>query len=231
MSNWHCHDEYIRASKQQTQGTYDDYCSLIFRDTPFWEPRGRCPFPDDFEDLVIESNQELFMCMSSYAYSERMILFEGFVPHANVQSERKGGNNSHPTLSIDFRGLDFSRWLQMDDLLSLKGEKAAKSWTSLDIHGLDLDVTLIALPKSKRITAIKTLKAGLVCSYFYFKNWPELNYGHYEVCSEGRVASSPHELVRAASSDACRYIRLVKENSGGDFLGWKIEDGASPLLI
>lgn len=214
---WHGREAYIRAY-QLEEG--ENYCSRLFMDQ--WERnnhKSSCPFPDEFNDLFLEhpGQFELFMCMSSYAYSGSMILFEGFVPTSNIESERKAEDRS-PTLSIDFRGLDFRRWSQMNDLLYLHGDKASKMWKDLSIDGLSMRATLIARP----------LRAGLVCAYFLFENWPEHDDEQFEVCAEGHVATCPHRFVYKVGPNSCRIILLARDNAGDGFVGWKIEDGKSP---
>lgn len=220
---WHGMEDYIRADRL---GEKDNYCSRIFSSKSIIQS---CPFPDELDDRLMDypANMELFMRIRG-SYPEKEILFEGFVPASNIESERRDEGNINRTLSINFRGLDFSRWPQMNCILSFQGDKANKQWERLNDDSLDIDAALIALPNSEKILSNRPLRAGLLCSNSSFEMWPEYDDKRFEACAEGCVATCPHHLVSNVIFNSCRFIRLVRDISGGDFVGWKVEDGEPP---
>ena len=80
------------------------------------------------------------------------------------------------------------------------------------------------------------LREGLVCAHFPSPSfeegdgdWVEYDDARFEVCADACIPTFPHKSINSSSPQACRYIRLAKEKSGGNFVGWKIEDGEAPV--
>ena len=225
----HDHRKYVDAVSQADRRYYDhECCSTLQRNLGMegdWDVPPCC-YPDELKDLLTFSlPYELHMRIISHYQLPTPVLFEGIVAsnHISYGSSREAGKG--PTLFINFRGLDFRRWPEMQDHLSDQTGKEG-----LFELGHSLTVTLVALPKDSRIYYATSLRPGLVCANYGVMK-PEtgkpLVYddSEFHVCAESLVPRCPH--FETTYEFDCRFARLVQSKSG-DFVGWKIDDERSP---
>ena len=229
----HDHREYVRAVSSDGIGYDYDYdcCTKLLHNLGMeineyhkYEP---CCYPDELKDLLtFQRPYELYMSIvSDYPTTA---FFEGFVASNHIShGSREAGKG--PTLSINFRGLEFRRWPAMQDHLSDQTSNGERQVGIFEV-GHRLRVTLVALPKDSRIKYATSLKSGLVCANYDFmkpKTGKPLVYDDagFHVCAESRVPRCPH--FETTYEFDCRFARLVQSKSG-DFVGWKIDDERSP---
>ena len=218
----HDHDEYIRVLESNDT---DGYCRHLLSN-PLWET---CCFPDEFENLVsimmVPEAYEFYMRISGGTFESRFG-FDGVVSTNHFSLER-GEEGMTPTLSINFRGLDFRRWPSMHERLSADSGDAERQSGIFDLEG-SMSVTLVAMPIStSRIERSESLRSGLVCANHGFMKprvGRPLVYGdaRFHVCAESRAPRCPH-MDDWHHMNQCRCLRLVQSKSG-DFVGWKIDD-------
>ena len=219
----HNHREYVRA----VSADGDLCCSKLLRNLGVEEESWPCCYPDELKDLLtFQRPYELYMSIvSDYPTTA---FFEGFVASNHIShGSREAGKG--PTLSINFRGLEFRRWPAMQDHLSDQTSNGERQVGIFEV-GHRLRVTLVALPKDSRIKYATSLKSGLVCANYDFmkpKTGKPLVYDDagFHVCAESRVPRCPH--FETTYEFDCRFARLVQSKSG-DFVGWKIDDERSP---
>ena len=230
----HTQEDYVSAIYGDER---EHYCPELFAnlgDADYIYDAKTCPFPDKFNTSFMDNPDDFELFMRITIGSGFPPIFEGFVPPENIRTERRDEGRG-PILSINFRGLDFSRWQGMGEMLSLEGDRANGKWATLNSHIVLKNVTLVALPKSIKIVMVRTLRAGLVCAYSSFRREEEegdwkYDDARFEIGAEACIPSSPHKSVDLLSPHASRYIRLVKEKIGGNFVGWKIEDESALIL-
>ena len=180
------------------------------------------------------------------------LFFEGFIPSDHVKvkprENRVNDEGTTPTLAINFLGLDFPNWPDMNRCLSLDPAKNQKEWQKLSRNmfydGGDwknaLLTTIIAVEKGKPVRAMKEMKPGLLAAfckyscnedevddggdpYYPFEHFEERH--HFRV--EGCIPACPHlEKNPEDDWDACRYLWFAwSKSEPGKFAGILIEDG------
>ena len=222
----HDHREYVRAVASDGDGHHDfDCCTKLLHNLGMEEEYWSCCYPDGLKDLLVFNRPyELYMRISPYYGTNHV--FEGFISSNHITTSEHRQEGKGPTLSINFRGLDFRRWPEMQNNLSRnkgngEGQPDIFQWGSL------LSVSLIALRKDLRIKSTASLKSGLVWANHVSKAHNPLVYDDagFHVCAESRVPRCPHNETTYDLD--CRFARLVQSKSG-DFVGWKINDEISP---
>ena len=219
----HDHREYVRAVSSDGDEYHDfNCCFKLLHNLGMEEKSWPCCYPDELKDLLtFPGPYELYMrIVSDYPTT---VFFEGFVASNHISY------GMGPTLSINFRGLDFRRWPAMQSHLSSQTGNGEGQEGIFEV-GHELKATLVALPKDSRIKSATSLKSGLVCANVDFMKpktgMPLVNDdAGFHVCAESRIPRCPH--FHTTYEFDCRFARLVQSKSG-DFVGWKIDDESSP---
>ena len=204
-----------------------------------------CCFPDTLNQDAIRKPEafDIFMRVTN---RQSEILFEGFVPQEQLRTvTRKNGTVG---LEINFRGMKFPNWPDMERSLSLHVEKDRKEWlksTSTIPH-----ITLLAMSKTSptKIPSVNSLSSTLLGCFGYcdLTEMDEFDgeydpedgiityyegYGFvqdkYHIRVGSITAKHPHLEEHTAP---CRYLYLLwGKEANGNFAGIRIEDGLMPV--
>ena len=209
-----------------------------------------CCFPDTLNKSAIKPPErfEMFMRVTdSKVLLESKVLFEGFIPQEQVKSVTR--RNGKVGLDINFRGMEFPKWQDMEQSLSLDIQKDKEEWLNGTSH--IPCITLLAIPKKlpEKMTSVKSLSTALVGCFGHanVKEIDELDHDYgdaipnfagfefendiYRIRVGSVAASNPH----TERDDPCRYMYLAwsKENgvTNGKFAGLRVEDWQLPTDI
>ena len=195
-----------------------------------------CCFPDTLNKTAIKSPErfEMFMRVTDSKVSrESKVLFEGFIPQEQVRTVTR--RNGKVGLDINFRGMEFPKWQDMERSLSLDIQKGMQEWLKLSHVPY---ITLLAVPKQGNMT-VNSLSSALMGCFGHANTTIEDELGEDEISNfEGfgfendiyhvRVgsvtAAHPHE----EREDPCRYMFLASSKDNGLFAGLRIEGGPCP---
>jgi hypothetical protein len=209
-----------------------------------------CCFPDKLNKRSIKSPErfEMFMRVTESKDSpDSKVLFEGFIPQEQVRSvARRNGNVG---LDINFRGMEFPKWHEMDRSLFLDIQKDRLEWLKSTSH--IPYITLLAMPKKldyKKMSSVNSLSTALVGCFgrANLKESDELDDDHEEGLTHfdgfdfdndiyhirfGSVAAANPHTGGPGEEYPCRYMYLAWSKESVQFAGIRIEDWNCPTAI
>ena len=201
-----------------------------------------CCFPDELNQTVIKEPERFDIFMRA---ASSKVLFEGFIPQEQVKTVTR--RNGTIGLDINFRGMKFPNWPDMERSLSLDLQNDKIEW--LESTSSIPRITILAMRKTlpSKIRSVKSLGPSLMGCFGHcnLKELDELDHdylNHFDGSGdiptnyegfgfEGdiyhvRVGSVTPRNVHNENGLPCRYMYLVwKKEAKSKFAGLRIEDG------
>ena len=225
--------------RQKEDGTYDYDYSDEEKDDDV------CCYPDKLNKDVINKPDtfDIFMRVSSQSTPGKP-LFEGFIPQEQVRTiTRKNGTIG---LDINFKGMKFPNWPDMERSLFLDIQKDKTEW--LRLTSSIPHITLLAMAKKlpDKIRSVESLSSSLMGCFGYCNckemdefddefhdDWGDTVPTHYDGFGFEddiyyvRVGSVTTRIPHYEGDCPCRYMYFLW-NKDNTFAGLRIEDGYLP---